>query len=109
MTSAPMPEDASTSALPPLPMAGASPGEIRAALYPQYRDEFDRAYRAALDGAGRSMDLSGVLAVLESWRLRSWVTRDPAQHRHVIRRAAELLTGVMPPEDEPVEVTESRF
>ncbi|HEX3610897.1 MAG TPA: hypothetical protein VHU88_04350 [Sporichthyaceae bacterium] len=28
--------------LPSLPRPGSSPGEIRAALHPEYRDEFDR-------------------------------------------------------------------
>lgn len=41
--------------------------------------------------------------------MRAWVTRDPAEHRRVVRRAAELLTGEVPPVDEPVAVTEARL
>jgi hypothetical protein len=97
------------SELPPLPLAGASPREIRAALHAEYRDGFDRDYRAALDRAAESLELAPLMDVLENWRVRSWVTRDPAEHRRVVRRAAELLTGVVPPEDEPVAVTEARL
>ncbi|MGI8817334.1 MAG: DUF6247 family protein [Pseudonocardia sp.] len=97
------------SALPPLPPAGATPREIRAALHPQYRDEFDRDYQAALVGAGRSLDLAGVHEVVEYWRRRSWITRDRQEHRRVVRRAVELLTGHEPPADEPVLVTEARL
>lgn len=94
--------------LPPLPREGASPAEIRAALHPEYRAEFDRDYRAALDEANRSLELAGVLGVVESWRRRCCFTRDQDAYRQAMRRAAELLTGEVPPEDEPVAVTEAR-
>lgn len=95
--------------LPPLPLPGASPREIRAALRPEFRAEFDRDYRAALVEAGQSLELVGVHDVLEHWRTRAWVTRDPEQHRRLVRRAAELLTGQEPPADEPIVVTEARL
>ena len=88
---------------------GASPTEVRAALHPEYRAEFDRAYLRALEEAGRSLDLSGIHETIEHWRRRSWLTRDREQYRRMIRRASELLTGHAPPEEEPVEVTESRL
>ena len=97
------------SAPPSLPLPGATPREIRAALHPEDREAFDRDYQAALDEAGRSLDLAGVHDVVEHWRVRSWITRDRQQHRRVVRRAAQLLTGVEPPADEPVTVTESRL
>jgi hypothetical protein len=96
-------------ALPPLPQPGAKPREIRAALHPEHRDEFDRDYQEALAEAGRSLDLEGVFDVLEHWRMRSWITRDKQQHRRVVRRAVELLTGQQPPADEPVAITEARL
>lgn len=96
-------------ALPPLPLPGAKPGEIRAALHPEYRDEFDRNYRAALAEAGRSLDLDGIHDTLEHWRMRSWITRDKQEHRRVVRRAIELLTGHEPAPEEPVAVTEARL
>lgn len=95
--------------LPGLPLAGATPREIRDALHPDYRDAFDRDYQAALEEAGVSLELAGVLEVVENWRMRAWVTRDPDEHRWMVRRAAELLTGEVPPEGEPVAVTESRL
>ncbi|MGH3588977.1 MAG: DUF6247 family protein [Pseudonocardia sp.] len=97
------------AALPPLPLPGASPREIRTALRPEFRAEFDRDYQDALGEAGRSLDLAGVLDVLEHWRVRSWITRDPDEHRRVVRRAAELLTGTEPPVDEPATATETRL
>lgn len=100
---------ASSSALPPLPLPGAPPREIRAALRPEFREQFDQDYRAALDEAGRTLDLAGVHDTVEHWRMRAWITRDPEQHRRVVRRAAELLTGQAPPPDESAIATESRL
>lgn len=97
------------SAPPPLPMSGASPREIRAALHPEYRVEFDRDYRAALDEAATALELGGVQDVVENWRVRCWVTRDKQDYRRVVRRAVELLSGEAPPADEPVEATEARL
>jgi hypothetical protein len=97
------------AALPPLPLPGASPREIRAALRPEFRREFDRDYQAALAEAGRSLELAGVHEVLEYWRTRSWITRDPSEHRRLVRRAAELLSGSEPPASESVAVTETRL
>jgi hypothetical protein len=100
---------ASEPALPPLPLPGASPREIRASLHPEYRDAFDRDYQAALAEAGRSLTLAAVLETVEHWRHRAWITRDRQEHRRVVRRAVELLTGHLPPEDEPVGITEARL
>jgi uncharacterized protein DUF6247 len=97
------------SGLPPLPLPGAGPREVRAALHPEYRAEFDREYQEALAEAGRSLDPTGLHETIEHWRRRSWTTRDRQQHRRMVRRAAELLTGGTPPEDEPVTVTEARL
>lgn len=79
------------------------------ALHPEYREEFDSAYRAALEEAGRSLDLAALIATVEHWRMRSWITRDREEYRRIMRYAAELLNGVVPPEDEPVAVTERRL
>jgi hypothetical protein len=95
--------------VPPLPLPGATPREVRAALRTEFRAQFDEDYQAALAEAGRTLELVGVLDTVEHWRMRSWITRDPAEHRRVVRRAAELLTGQEPPADEPVAVTESRL
>ncbi|MGH3828563.1 MAG: DUF6247 family protein [Pseudonocardiaceae bacterium] len=90
-------------------MPGAKPREIYAALHPEYREEFNQDYREALAEAGRTLDLEGIYDTLEQWRMRSWITRDTQEHRRVVRRAAELLTGQEPPVDEPVTVTEARL
>lgn len=103
------PTETEGSALPPLPLAGATPREIRAALHSEYRDAFDRDYQAALTEAGRSLDLAGVHDTVEHWRRRAWITRDRREHRRVVRRAVEVLTGHEPPADEPVLVTEARL
>ena len=101
--------DASTPSPPPLPLPGAAPREVRAALHPEYRTDFDRDYQAALVEAGRSLELTGVQETVEHWRRRSWITRDRDEHRRMVRRAVELMTGTPPPEDEPVAVTETRL
>ncbi|MGQ0624662.1 MAG: DUF6247 family protein [Sporichthyaceae bacterium] len=105
MTSLAAPDE---GALPPLPRPGASPAEIRAALHPEYREEFDRDYRAALDAAGRSLDLTELHAVVESWRRRCCVTRDRDRYQQMMREASTLLTGEEPPADEPLSATEAR-
>jgi hypothetical protein len=92
-----------------LPLPGATPREVRAALRPEFRAEFDEDYQAALAEAGRTLELAGVLDTVEYWRMRAWVTREPLEHRRVVRRAAELLTGQEPAVNEPVAVTESRL
>jgi Family of unknown function (DUF6247) len=91
------PARTSSSALPPLPLPEAKPREIRAALRPEFREQFDQDYREALAEASRTLDLEGVHDTVEHWRMRAWITRDPQQHRRVVRRATELLTGQAPP------------
>jgi len=103
------PADSGGAALPQLPLTGASPAEIRAALRAEYREDFDRDYQAALVEAGRSLDLAGLHDTVEHWRRRAWINRDEEEHRRVVRRAAKLLTGVEPPTDEPATVTEARL
>lgn len=51
-----------------------SPRDVRAALVPEERADFDRQWRAALTEAAESLELDGVLAVLDSWRRRAAVT-----------------------------------
>jgi hypothetical protein len=50
-----------------------------------------------------------VLNTVEHWRTRAWITRHPDEHRRVVRREAELLTGQAPSVDEPVAITEARM
>ncbi len=44
--------------------------------------------------AAESLDLSGVLAMLERWRRVAWSTRDnPDAHRRMLQDAARLGAG----------------
>jgi hypothetical protein len=86
----------STSAEPggPQPFRASSPREIRAALANEEIGHFDREYRQAMADAAESLDLSGVLAVLERWRRVAWSTQDdPAAHRRMLENAARLGAG----------------
>ncbi|MPZ65462.1 MAG: hypothetical protein GEU83_08070 [Pseudonocardiaceae bacterium] len=88
-------------AIPPLP-EGAGPRAIRAALIAEEREEFDQAYRRALDEAADTLELAVVLDTLEHWRRRAIISADPQEYRRMLRRAAQLLSGDDVPEDEPL-------
>ncbi|TDQ61160.1 hypothetical protein EV188_103667 [Actinomycetospora succinea] len=79
------------------------------ALHPEHREEFDHAFRAALDEAARDLDLTVVHQTVEYWRRRAWITRDRDEHRRVVRDAVTQLTGEAPPDDEPTDVSERRL
>lgn len=87
---------------------GASPSTIRAALFLEDRELFDRAYAEALDEARRSYELTPVLETVEEWRRRAVLQSDPAAFRRSVRRAAEFFTGEAVPEDEPFAVTRAK-
>jgi flavin-binding protein dodecin len=95
-------------AIPPLP-EGAGPRAIRAALLAEEREEFDQAYRRALAEAADTLELAGVLEVLEHWRRRAIISADPQAYRRMLRRAAELLSGDEVPEDEPLAQLKERL
>ena len=95
--------------LPPLPPVGASPRVVRAGLHPEHHEAFDRAFRAALDEAGRELDLQPVHEVAEHWRRHAWITRDREQHRRIVREAVEELTGEPPPGGESTRASEARL
>jgi len=101
--------DTMAGELPPLPLVGASPRVVRAALHPEHHEAFDRAFRAALDEAGRELDLQPVHEVSEHWRRRAWITRDREQHRRIVREAVEELTGNAPPDSEATQASEARL
>lgn len=87
---------------------GASPHDIRAALLPDDRVQFDEAYERALADARVSLDLTELFRTLERWRRTALVQSDPREFRRVVRRAAELLTGEPIPADEPLAVTRAK-
>ena len=92
------------------PFANASPAEIRAALLPEERPDFDREYRRALEAAAESLTLDELHETLTCWRRVAWMTQsDPTAHRRMLRTAAERLTGGTMPADEPVARTKARL
>lgn len=95
-------------AIPPL-LEGAGPRAIRAALLAEEREEFDRAYRRALAEAADTLELAGVLEVLEHWRRRAIISADPQAYRRMLRRAAQMLSGAEVPEDEPLAQLKERL
>ena len=82
----------SSGAAGPLP-AGEDPRSIRAALLPEEAGDFDREFRAAMTEATQSLDLTGVLQVLERWRRVAESSRDAAAHRRMLKHAEELTRG----------------
>lgn len=92
------------------PFANASPAEIRAALLPEERPDFDREYRLALEVAAELLTLDELHETLECWRRVAWMTQsDPAAHRRMLRTAAERLTGEEIPAGEPLAHTKARL
>jgi hypothetical protein len=87
---------------------GASPGTIRAALLPEDRELFDRAYAGALDQARQTYELTPVLETIEEWRRRAIIQSDPEAFRRSVHRAAEYFSGEPVPEDEPFGNTRAR-
>jgi hypothetical protein len=76
------------------PGPASSPREIRAALFGEEVGHFDREYRQVMADAAESLDLSGVLAMLERWRRVAWSSRDdPDVHRTMLDNAARLNAG----------------
>lgn len=98
--SAPSPRDGRTGSS----FADASPAQVRAALIPEEAAEFDQRWREAMAEATTSLDLAGVLALLDEWRLiaRRTAARGADVHRALYRRAAERLTGAELPPDMPL-------
>ncbi|MDL5155771.1 DUF6247 family protein [Actinomycetospora termitidis] len=87
---------------------GAGPEAVHDALLDEDRAGFRQAFANALDRAKHTLDLTPVFETLEDWRHLAVAQSDPDGWRHAVRRAAELRTGVAPPEDEPVERTRTR-
>ncbi len=92
------------------PFANASPAEIRAALLPEERPDFDGEYRRTLQVAAESLTLDELHETLECWRRVAWMTQsDPAAHRRMLRTAAERLTGEKIHADEPLALIKARI
>ena len=75
----------------------ATPAAIRAVLAPESAAEFDRQWRAALDRAAETYDLSAVQACLDAWRRIARITvaaGGPAGYHELQQDASRrLATG----------------
>lgn len=91
------------------PFATASPAEIRAALVPEERPEFDREYRQALEMAADTFSLEELEVTLQSWRRIAWMCTNPDRYRQMWRRAATLHTREDVPAEEALPVTKARL
>lgn len=98
----------SAGATGPLP-AGEDPRSIRAALLPEEAGDFDREFRAAMTEATESLDLTGVLQVLERWRRVAESSRDSVAHRRMLQHADDLTHGRAAVATEPWPVTKARL
>lgn len=96
-------------ASPPHPLVrGASPAVVREWLLPHDAERFLGEYRQALDEARTSMELEGVLDVVERWRQIAILQTDPQAYRRTVRRAAEIATGEPSPDDEALSITSAK-
>jgi hypothetical protein len=69
------------------------PRSIRSALLPEEAGDFDREYRTAMAQATETLDLTGVLQLLERWRRVAESSRDVRAHRRMLEHADRLSHG----------------
>jgi hypothetical protein len=69
------------------------PRSIRGVLLPEEAGDFDREFGAAMAQATQTLDLSGVLQLLERWRRVAVSSRDAQAHRRMLGNAALLGQG----------------
>jgi hypothetical protein len=75
-------------------VSASTPREIRAALSGQEVADFDREYRRTMADAAESLDLSGVVSMLQRWQRVAWSSQDdPEAHRHMLASADRLRAG----------------
>ncbi|HEU0127257.1 MAG TPA: DUF6247 family protein [Pseudonocardiaceae bacterium] len=84
-----------------VPYADASPAELREAILPEERDQFDASFRRALDQVAQTLTLDALDSFLQHWRRVAWAQN---AHGHDSWRAllAEVecrLAGGAPPRD----------
>lgn len=83
-----------------VPFADASPAEIREAILPEERDQFDRSYRRALDVAAETLRLDELEKFLKHWRRMAWchTAQGHDSWRALLAKAEHTLrTGELPP------------
>lgn len=80
-------------------LADAPPAVVRAALIPEDVPRFDQQWREAMAAATRSLDLTEVHRLLESWRRVAQITAALGhdRYRRMLARAEHTLrTGELP-------------
>lgn len=79
--------------------ADASPAQIREAIVPEDRPEFDRQWREALNAAADALSLDEVHAMLESWRRVAWLVtaHGPEGYRRMMATAEQTLRARQSP------------
>ncbi|MGO4615550.1 DUF6247 family protein [Nocardia sp. 2YAB30] len=88
------PESSRSSALPAL-LAPSTPRAIRDGLVGSERVEFERQYAEAMAVAAQSLDLTGVLAVLDTFRKVAEITQRHGgeAHTRMLAQVADLQQG----------------
>ena len=82
-----------------IPYADASPAELREAILPEERDQFDESFRRALDAAAQTLRLDELESFLEHWR-RMARCQNHNGHDHwrgVLAKADYILEHGHPP------------
>ena len=86
-----------------VPYVDASPAELREAILPEDRDQFDASFRRALDAMADSLSLEPLQQFLEHWRRIAWSAHAYGHDswRQVLARAEYTLAtgGERPPFD----------
>jgi hypothetical protein len=87
------------------------PRSIRGLLLPEEAGDFGREFRAAMAQATETLDLTGVLQLLERWRRVAESSRDARAHRRMLERADQLgrADPAEPVSTEAWSVTRSRL
>ncbi|MGH3797280.1 MAG: DUF6247 family protein [Pseudonocardiaceae bacterium] len=82
-----------------VPFADASPAELREAILPEERAQFDEGFRRALDTAAVTLRLDELEKFLTHWRRIAWCQTDAGHDkwRAVLREADRRLAGGAPP------------
>lgn len=94
------------------PFADASPTEIREAILPEDRAEFERQYHEALNVAARTYNLGALEKMSTSWRLtaRQLTAIGPEAWRKILAKAQHTLrTGERPADMVPMEEMDRRL
>lgn len=88
-----------------------APRSIRDVLLPEEAGDFDREYRAAMAQATESLELTGVLQLLERWRRVAESSADAQAHRRMLHNADRLGRASTADQvtTEPWSVTRSRL